>query len=92
MNKNLACTIAVLALGISLLSLALITTPSIVSKAYAQNTSGSASTKVNKTGGLTATPKEAVTAGLATAKNASSSPGKFMGGAPLNQSGSNSTK
>ncbi|HEY7079164.1 MAG TPA: hypothetical protein VH500_05650 [Nitrososphaeraceae archaeon] len=92
MNKSLARTIACIAFGISLLSLAIITTPSIVSKAYAQNSSGNALTKVNKTGGLTASPKEAVTSGLATAKNASSSPSKFMGGAPLNQSGSNSTK
>ncbi len=92
MNKNLARTIVGTAFGISLLSLALIATPSIISKAYAQNSSVSAPTKVNETGGLTATPKEATTSGLATAKNASSSPSKFMGGAPLNQSGSNSTK
>ncbi|HEY7078945.1 MAG TPA: hypothetical protein VH500_04535 [Nitrososphaeraceae archaeon] len=77
MNKSLVCTIAGMAFGISLLSLALITTPSIVSKAYAQNSSGNAPTKVNKTGGLTAS-KKAVTYGLATAKNASSSPSKFM--------------
>ena len=63
MNKNLARTIVGTAFGISLLSLALIATPSIISKAYAQNSSVSAPTKVNKTGGLTATPKEATTSG-----------------------------
>jgi hypothetical protein len=44
--------------------MSLIATPSIISKAYAQNSSGSALTKVNKTGGLTASPKEAMTSGV----------------------------
>ena len=47
-------------------------------------------TKTNKTGGgLAGSPKETV--GMLSTKNASSSVSKFMGGAPLNQSASNSS-
>lgn len=71
--------------------MSLIAAPSIVSKLYAQNTSsGKTMTEVNKTGGLTASPKEAMKSGIFTAKNASSSPSKFLDGAPLNKSASNS--
>jgi hypothetical protein len=91
MNKNLASIVAGVALSIALLSMSLVAAPAIVSKVYAQNSSGSALTKVNKTGGLTASPKEAMKSGMLTTKNASSSPSKFIGGAPLNQSGSNSS-
>ena len=91
MNKNLACITAGVVFSISLLSLSLIAAPSIVSKVYAQNNTGGNMSKVNKTGGgLAGSPKE--TLGMLTTKNASSSPSKFMGGSPLNQSGSNSTK
>jgi hypothetical protein len=62
--ENLTGIVVVLAFSMSLLSMSLIATPSIISKAYAQNSSGSALTKVNKTGGLTASPKEAMTSGV----------------------------
>jgi hypothetical protein len=68
MNKKLAYIVAGLTFSVLLLSLSLIATPSIVSKAYAQNSPGMLATK-----------------------NASSSPSKFIGGAPLNQSGSNAS-
>lgn len=90
MNKNLTCIVAGIALSISLLSVSLIAAPSIVSKVYAQNNTGGNMSKVNKTGGgLAGSPKE--TLGMLTAKNASSSPSKFIGGAPLNKSASNSS-
>jgi hypothetical protein len=91
MNKNLASIVAGVALSIALLSMSLVAAPAIVSKVYAQNNTGGNMTKVNKTGGLTASPKEAMKSGMLTTKNASSSPGKFIGGAPLNQSASNSS-
>ncbi len=91
MNKNLASIVAGVALSIALLSMSLVAAPAIVSKVYAQNSSGSTPTKVNNTGGERASPKELTTSGMLTAKNASSSPGKFIGGAPLNQSGSNTS-
>jgi hypothetical protein len=89
MNKNLSCITAGVVFSTSLLSLSLIAAPSIVSKVYAQN-SGNTPTKVNNTGGERASPKELTTSGMLTTKNASSSTSKFMGGSPLNQSGSNS--
>ena len=90
MNKNLTCIVAGVAFSISLLSMSLIATPSIAYKVYAQNSSnGSTPTKVNNIG--LGAPKELTTSGMLTTKNASSSPGKFIGGAPLNQSGSNSS-
>jgi hypothetical protein len=83
MNKNLISIVIGIAFSISLLSMSLIATPSIVSKVYAQNSTGNATTKVNNTtSGMS---------GILTAKNASSSPSKFIGGAPLNQSASNSS-
>jgi hypothetical protein len=91
MNKNLASIVAGVALSIALLSMSLVAAPAIVSKVYAQNSSGSTPTKVNNTGGERASPKELMKSGMLTTKNASSSPSKFMGGAPLNQSGSNSS-
>ncbi|HEY7082742.1 MAG TPA: hypothetical protein VH500_23875 [Nitrososphaeraceae archaeon] len=90
MNKNSVCIAVGVALSISLLSLSLIAAPSIVSKVYAQNNTGGNMTKANKTGGgLAGSPKE--TLGMLSTKNASSSVSKFMGGAPLNQSASNSS-
>ena len=91
MNKNLASIVAGVALSIALLSMSLVAAPAIVSKVYAQNNTGGNMTKTNKTGGgLAGSPKEAMKSGMLTTKNASSSPGKFIGGAPLNQSVSNS--
>ncbi|MGN6632414.1 MAG: hypothetical protein ACTHKP_09290 [Nitrososphaeraceae archaeon] len=90
MNKNLASIVAGVALSIALLSMSLVAAPAIVSKVYAQNNTGGNMTKTNKTGGgLAGSPKE--TLGMLSTKNASSSPGKFIGGAPLNQSASNSS-
>jgi hypothetical protein len=66
-------------------------TPSIVSKVYAQNSSGSTSTKLNNTGGERASPKELMACGMLTTKDASSSSSKFIGSAQLNQSGSNAS-
>ena len=91
MTKELSYLVAGMAFSILLLSMSLFATPSTVSKVYAQNSSGSGPTKVNNTGGERASPKELKTSGMLTTKNASSSPSKFVGGAPLNQSSSNSS-
>jgi hypothetical protein len=90
-NRNLTCIIACVTLSVSLLSMSIIAAaPLTVSKVYAQNNTGGNMTKTNKTGGgLAGSPKE--TLGMLSTKNASSSVSKFMGGAPLNQSASNSS-
>ena len=91
MNRNLTCIVACVALSISLLSMSLVAAaPLTVSKVYAQNKTDGNMTKTNKTGsGLAGSPKAIL--GMLSTKNASSSVSKFIGGAPLNQSASNSS-